>query len=212
MTTTHASLDNSADSLAFRAAIRRERLAARLALASDAHRHTATCTQIERHLSDWFSARAPTRFGFCAAIRGEFDAQPLAKRLIAQGWQAAMAVSVQANCPLEFREWTPQSTMITDRHGIPVPQSALVAAPDILLIPLLAFDAQGFRLGYGGGYFDRTLSALATRLSKPLAVGVGFALAKVDTVYPQVHDEAMDFIITENGICSIAPDGKGLRR
>ena len=123
-----------------------------------------------------------------------------------------MAVSVQANCPLEFREWTPKSTMITDRHGIPVPQSALVAAPDILLIPLLAFDAQGFRLGYGGGYFDRTLSALATRLSKPLAVGVGFALAKVDTVYPQVHDEAMDFIITENGICSIAPDVKGLRR
>lgn len=212
MTTTPASLNNSADSLAIRAAIRRGRLAARLALASDGDQHAACAAQIEQHLMNWFSAHSPTSFGFCAAIRGEFDAQPVAKRLIVQGWQAAMAVSVQANSPLEFREWMPQSVMTTDHHGIPVPQSALVAAPDILLIPVVAFDAHGFRLGYGGGYFDRTLSALATRLPKPLAVGVGFALAKVDSVYPQVHDEAMDFIITENGICSIAPDAKGLRR
>lgn len=212
MTKTPASLDNSADSLAFRAAIRRGRLAARLALASDGNQHAACAAQIEQHLMDWFSAHSPTSFGFCAAIRGEFDAQPVAKRLIAHGWQAAMAVSLQANSPLEFRQWTPQSTMTTDHHGIPVPQSTVVAAPDILLIPLVAFDAQGFRLGYGGGYFDRTLAALAKRLPKPLAVGVGFELAKVDSVYPQEHDEAMDFIITEIGICSIAPDTKGLRR
>ena len=212
MTNAPASLDDSVDSLAFRAAIRRERLAARLALASNIDQHTARTAQIERHLSDWFSARPPTSFGFCAAIRGEFDALPLAKRLVTQGWRAAMAVAVLADSPLEFRAWTTQSSMSADRHGIPVPQTESVAAPDILLIPLVAFDVDGFRLGYGAGYFDRTLTALSTRLPKALAVGVGFALAKVDSVYPQVHDEAMDFIITENGICPIAPDARGSGR
>ena len=204
-----ASVNNSADLLAVRAAIRREKLAERQALALDTRRHSDCSMKIEQHLADWFAQRKTTSFGFCSAIRGEFDPAPLAKHLIAQGWQAAMAVTVQADSALIFRALTAQETMTIDHHRIPVPQSAVVAAPDILLIPLVAFDAQGFRLGYGGGYFDRTLSALTTRLPKLIAVGIGFALSEVDSVLPQAHDQQLDFLVTENGIRNVNKDALG---
>ena len=69
--------------------------------------------------------------------------------------------------------------------------------PNIILLPLVAFDRQGFRLGYGGGYFDRTLAALVPR---PLAIGVGFELARVADIRPQAHDLPLDAVVTEAGI------------
>jgi 5,10-methenyltetrahydrofolate synthetase len=108
-----------------------------------------------------------------------------------------MPVVVDVAAPMVFRPWTPQSPMTADRHGIPIPDTdAISAAPSILLLPLVAFDATGYRLGYGGGYFDRTLAACAVR---PLTIGVGFELARLLTVYPQVHDLACDVIVTEAG-------------
>ncbi len=84
--------------------------------------------------------------------------------------------------------------MITDRHGIPIPDTAASETPDVLLLPLVAYDAAGYRLGYGGGYFDRTLAGCVTR---PLTIGVGFALGAVATIRPQPHDIPPDWIVTE---------------
>jgi 5,10-methenyltetrahydrofolate synthetase len=86
--------------------------------------------------------------------------------------------------------------MIEDRYGIHIPARGETLRPDAILMPLNAFDAAGYRLGYGGGYFDRSLAALSPR---PHAVGVGFELARVDSIRPQAHDLPMDAIVTEAG-------------
>ncbi len=98
---------------------------------------------------------------------------------------------------MSFRTWTPSSAMTTDRYGIPIPLGGQEVLPDIVLLPLVAFDPQGFRLGYGGGYFDRTLGSLVPR---PLAIGVGFELARVADIRPQAHDIPLDAVVTEAGI------------
>lgn len=86
--------------------------------------------------------------------------------------------------------------MTTDRHGIPIPAGDGSLHPEVVLLPLVAFDADGYRIGYGGGYFDRTLAAMSPR---PLAIGVGFELARVDSTGPQAHDIRLDVIVTEAG-------------
>lgn len=80
---------------------------------------------------------------------------------------------------------------------LPVPDGTEVVRPEALLIPPVGFDAQGYRLGYGGGYFDRTLAAM---VPQPLKIGVAFELSRIPTIYPQPHDVPMDFIVTEAGV------------
>ena len=80
---------------------------------------------------------------------------------------------------------------------LPVPDGTEVVRPEVLLIPPVGFDAQGYRLGYGGGYFDRTLAALSPQ---PLKIAVGFELSRIATIHPQPHDVPMDFVVTEAGI------------
>ena len=90
--------------------------------------------------------------------------------------------------------------MVSDRHGIAIPDTAPGTAPEVLLLPVVAVDPSGFRLGYGGGYFDRTLDALAHGGMLPLCIGVGFALAQVDDIYAQPHDRRVDGLATETGL------------
>jgi len=187
--------EHTADSSVFRAALRRERLAARLAL--DANAHAALSARIEAHLATLLTPFPPQILAFCAPMRGEFDMRPLASLLIERGWRAAMPVVDAADTPMNFRTWTPSSAMGVDRHGIPIPEGGPNIVPDIVLLPLVAFDAQGFRLGYGGGYFDRTLAMLVPR---PLAIGVGFELGRVADIRPQAHDIRLDAVVTEIGI------------
>jgi 5,10-methenyltetrahydrofolate synthetase len=92
--------------------------------------------------------------------------------------------------------------MTIDPHGIPVPDTTASVQPDIVLLPLLAFDAAGYRLGYGGGYFDRTL---ANAMPRPLAVGVGFDLNAVATTWPGQHDIPLDVVVTESGVHPRSP-------
>jgi 5,10-methenyltetrahydrofolate synthetase len=87
--------------------------------------------------------------------------------------------------------------MSEDRHGIPIPGGGPAIDPDIVLLPLVAFDTAGYRLGYGGGYFDRTLAA---RVPRPLAIGVGFELGRVADIRPQGHDVRLDAVVTEAGV------------
>ena len=155
------SAEHNPDHQGLRAALRREKLAARLAL--DAAAHATLSAGLDRHLAALLLPLAPQTLAFCAPVRGEFDARPLASRLIERGWHAAMPVVTAVDAPMHFHAWTPASVMGADRYGIPIPADGAVVIPDIVLLPLLAFDAQGFRLGYGGGYFDRTLAAMAPR-------------------------------------------------
>lgn len=189
------STEHIADSSVFRAALRRERLAARMAL--DEKTHHALSARIEAHLKHLLTPLAPQILAFCAAVRGEFDAQALASLLIDRGWRAAMPIVVAPDAPMSFRAWTPASTMDTDRYGIPVPTGGETIIPTVVLLPLVGFDARGFRLGYGGGYFDRTLASLVPR---PFSIGVGFELARVADIRPQPHDVRLDAVVTEAGV------------
>jgi len=108
------------------------------------------------------------------------------------------------NVPLHFRKWWPQAPMKTGAYAIPVPDNTELVTPDALIMPMLGFDQQGYRLGYGGGYFDRTLAALKPR---PLAIGVAFEILRLDSVHPQPHDIAMDFVVTEAGVYQATASG-----
>ena len=195
MTMLPPSAEHTADHGVFRAALRREKLAARMAL--DTTTHAALSAGLEQHLAALLLPLAAQTLAFCAPVRGEFDVRPLASRLIQRGWHAAMPVVQAVNAPMCFHAWTPASEMSTDRYGIPIPRDSDEAIPDIVLLPLLAFDEQGFRLGYGGGYFDRTLAAMVPR---PLAIGVGFELGRVPDIRPQPHDMPLAAVVTEKGV------------
>jgi 5-formyltetrahydrofolate cyclo-ligase len=140
--------------------------------------------------------RRPTTVGFYWPFKGEFDARPLARELIAGGISMALPAVVQPKTPLEFRRWTPGMEMESAVYNIPVPKARDLVEPDVLLVPLVGFDAAGYRLGYGGGYYDRTMAIFKTR---PYAIGIGFELSRLATIYPQDFDLRMSTIVTEAG-------------
>jgi 5-formyltetrahydrofolate cyclo-ligase len=135
--------------------------------------------------------------GFYWPFRGEFDARPLMRELHRQGTRLALPVVVEKATPLEFREWRPGIRMVPGIWQIPVPADSPVLTPDLLLVPLVGFDPAGYRLGYGGGYYDRTLAAIQPR---PLAIGIGFEQQALATIHPQPHDIPMDYIVTESRV------------
>jgi len=108
-------------------------------------------------------------------------------------------VVVAEEKPLAFRPWTPDTPLVPDRYGIPTPSAGEFVAPEVLLIPLVAIDARNYRIGYGGGFFDRTLAALAAAGRRATAIGVGFELARVDDTLPGPHDIPLDHVVTEGG-------------
>ena len=142
---------------------------------------------------------------FCWPYQAEFDARPLVLRALSRGARAALPVVVAARTPMVFREWTPQTKMGAGVYDIPIPLESLEVVPNVALIPLAGFDDAGYRLGYGG---DRTLAVLAPR---PLAIGVGFELARVPTIHPQPHDIPLDYVVTELGILRREADRLVLR-
>ena len=137
------------------------------------------------------------RVSFYWPIRAEFDPRFAIHEFRRHGARAALPVVVAKNAPLEFREWWPGVAASKGVFGLPVPEGSAVLRPQAALVPPVGFDAQGYRLGYGGGYFDRTLAALTPR---PLAIAVAFELSRIPTIYPQPHDVPMDFVVTEAGI------------
>jgi 5,10-methenyltetrahydrofolate synthetase len=194
--------EDDADWRALRGELRARLIAAREAL--PAAGHAALSRRIEGALEAFLGTLPIRTLGFCWPFRAEFDARPLVLRALARGRRACLPVVVDSDAPLAFREWTPRSEMLEDRYGIHVPAAGATLRPDAILMPLNAFDAGGHRLGYGGGYFDRTLAALSPR---PLAIGVGFELARVDSIRPRAHDLRMDTIVTEAGIF-VVEDGR----
>jgi 5-formyltetrahydrofolate cyclo-ligase len=134
--------------------------------------------------------------GFYWPFRGEIGLVEFVRDLIEGGSRAALPVVVEKGGALEFWRWEPGAAMRPGIGGIPVPAAAEPVEPDCLLVPLVGFDAEGYRLGYGGGYYDRTLAAMPRR---PLALGIGYAFQNLPTIYPQPFDQPMDAVITEEG-------------
>jgi 5-formyltetrahydrofolate cyclo-ligase len=136
-------------------------------------------------------------------IDEEFDVLPLLRRLMRAGHVCSLPVVERKHCPLVFRAWRPGDAVRAGPFGLTEPAAdAPVVSPRLLLVPLLAFDSQGFRLGYGGGYYDRSLAALrdAGRVS---AVGMAFSEQQVESVPHTETDQRLDWIVTERGASPI---------
>ncbi len=193
--------ESSNDRRAARLELRRRLIAARESLG--AAEHARRSAAVEAHLETLLARLAPPTLGFCWPYRGEFDARALVTRWLAGDGarRGALPVVEARGAPLAWRRWTPGCPLADDVHGIPYPVDGEALSPQLLLIPCNGFDARGTRLGYGAGYFDRTLAAM---VPPPLAVGVAFELARVDDLQPQAHDRPMDWLVTERGALRIA--------
>ncbi len=137
--------------------------------------------------------RYPT-LGIYWPMRGEIDVRDIARRHIEAGGSVGLPVVVEKASPVEFWKWQPGTGMRRGVWNIPIPMAREVLIPDALIVPLVGFDSGRYRLGYGGGYYDRTIAALGRR---PFCVGLGFAEAELPTIYPQPHDIPMNLIVTD---------------
>jgi 5-formyltetrahydrofolate cyclo-ligase len=138
----------------------------------------------------------PGTLGVYWPFRAEYDPQPLIGSMVAAGWVVALPVVIDRYGPLEYRSWRPGENLVSGVWDIPIPEKREIVIPAIVLAPLVGFDRASYRLGYGGGYFDRTL---ATLKPAPVAIGVGFAFQQLETIHPQPFDIPMDQIVTETG-------------
>lgn len=157
------------------------------------------CAELQIHLGEVLDALEPLTLGFCWPFRAEPDLREFLSLWRAQGKGRTLALPVvpETPGPLSFHTWRPGTPMRTDRFGIPAPHATPLVVPDALLIPVNGFDARGYRIGYGGGFFDRTLAALAPA---PVTIGVGFEIARLEDVQPAAHDIPLDWMVTEAGI------------
>jgi len=130
-------------------------------------------------------------------IRGEPDLREFAAGLRAAGARLSLPVVVEKRAPVEFHAWIPDAPMVSGIWDIPVPADGERMRPRVLLIPLVGFDERCYRLGYGAGYYDRTLATLP---EETLAIGVGYEFSCLSTIYPQPHDLPMDLIVTETRV------------
>lgn len=191
-----STVPEAAPDKALRQEMRRRAIAAREALGAAERQHLTV--QLCAQLSPLLSRLAPRSIGFCWPYRGEPDLVAFVGEWLAQGRErlAALPVVLAVDAPLMFALWRPGIALMDDAFGIPVPAQREAVDPDLVLVPLNAFDDAGYRLGYGGGFFDRTLAA---RHPAPLAVGVGFELGRVASIRPEPHDLPLDWIVTESG-------------
>ena len=136
-------------------------------------------------------------------IRTEIDPLP-----VMTGWAGPVGVPVirGAGLPLDFHRWTPGCAMVEGPFGASVPTEAVPVEPAVLIVPLVAFDARGFRLGYGGGFYDRTLERLRAR-RPTLAIGFAYAGQEADTLPVDPTDQKLDMMVTEAGVADFTGPG-----
>jgi 5-formyltetrahydrofolate cyclo-ligase len=172
--------------------VQRERLiAARLTLSAE--ERTQHAQRIARDLDGIVTLASSTIVSVYWPFRGEPDLRPWMTATCEKGARVALPVVVGKGRPLQFREWHPATRLERGVWNIPFPAEGPVVVPTVVIAPLVGFDGHGYRLGYGGGFFDRTLAALGPM---PLIVGVGHPLGALTTIYPQWHDIRMDWIVT----------------
>lgn len=193
------------DLLEWRRRKRKELIARREGL--PAHIRRRSSMLISSLLKRGFRALEAMTIGFCWPYRGEVDTRFAVRHFREKGARSALPVVVGKGRPLEFRLWWPGAPVTAGVFGLPTPQGTATVRPDAILMPPVAFDRQGYRLGYGGGFFDRTL---AEHHPQPLKIGVAHECSRIETIFPQAHDVPMDFVVTEAGVHYATPSGLAL--
>jgi 5,10-methenyltetrahydrofolate synthetase len=179
-----------ADIARWRKAERERLIAARLAIAADVRSaHSAMIAQRLNPIVDDVAGRTISLYW---PFRGEPDLRPWMASIVARGARASLPVVIEKAHPLVFRAYAPGDRLEKGVWNIPVPADGEAVLPDIVIAPLVGVDPQYYRLGYGGGFFDRTLASLP---QKPLVIGVGYAMQRIATIHPQPHDIPMDRIV-----------------
>ena len=180
---------------AWRREVRRDRISVREALTSQDRQQRNRA--IDQSLEAGFAALGQGVVGFCWPYRNEPEPRFAVRRWREAGATAALPVVLAPRTPMIFRQWWPGVEMAPGVYSIPYPTDSPEAVPTAALVPLVGFDPEGYRLGYGGGYFDRTLAALETM---PVTIGLGYEVGRLRTIHPQPHDIPFDFMVTEAGI------------
>jgi 5-formyltetrahydrofolate cyclo-ligase len=175
--------------------LRRQLQAERLAMA-DRHERAV---RLQHGLRVWLVGRQEQTIGAYWPIKGEFDALPALYRWSEGGAQRRIGLPVinRDTKQLRFHVWYPGCPMEDDAYGIPKPKDTEPFEPQLLLVPCVGFGPKGVRLGYGGGFYDRTLAALAPR---PFTVGVGYAHGFLPWLEAEPHDVPLDAVLTEDGV------------
>jgi 5-formyltetrahydrofolate cyclo-ligase len=181
----------------------RERLV-RERLALDAATLERWRSRIDAYLERSFPGLARLRVAFCWPIKNEYDARHFARTLRERGALTALPVVVAPKMPLLFREWHPGVELAKGALDIPYPVNSPQVVPEAVLLPMNGWDSKGYRLGYGVGFFDRTLASLAQR---PVVIGVSYEQARLETIYPQSWDIPVDYLVTERGVYRRDPEG-----
>lgn len=180
---------------AWRKARREALIAARLAIPAEtriAHSQ-AIAEALDRELGEIAGKAISLYWPF----RGEPDLRPWMERATARGAICLLPIVVEKGRPLIFKSWKQGEKLDRGVWNIPIPAEGREMLPDIVISPLVGFDPSLYRLGYGGGFFDRTLAA---HTGKPLVIGVGYSNQHIATIHPQAHDIPMTRIITEKGL------------
>ena len=181
-------------------ALRKQLLAQRLALPN----RLAASEQLQRVMRLWLLRRNDVTIGAYWPIKGEFDPLPALHRWKEDGElldepqrrRIGLPVVDKQNGTLTFHAWYPGCPMEEDAYGIPKPKDTEIVVPTLLFVPCVGYGPGGYRLGYGGGFYDRTLAALEPH---PYTVGLSFAMGFVDDLLPEAHDVPLEAILNENG-------------
>jgi 5,10-methenyltetrahydrofolate synthetase len=160
--------------------------------------------RIDAFLERSFPGLAGRRVAFCWPIKNEYDARHLGRTLRERGSLTALPVVVAPKQPLVFREWHPGVKLAHGALDIPYPVGSREVVPEAVLLPMNGWDPQGYRLGYGAGFFDRTLASLAAR---PVVIGISYEQARLPTIHPQAWDIPVDYLVTERGVYRRDPEG-----
>lgn len=153
----------------------------------------AAAALAERGLPAWLRPGVVSGF---MPYKSEISTLPLLNRLRREGWVTALPVVLGEGLPLQFRAWAPGDALVPGVWDIPIPEIDDEVFPDVLLVPGLLYDRAGYRLGYGGGFYDRTLAKLRA-IKRVTAIGVGYHAQTVDAVPRADYDQPLDFIMTE---------------
>ena len=189
-----------ADIVAWRKAERLRLIEQRLAIDAATRRRYAReiMASLTRFIGD-LSGRTVSGYW---PFRGEPDLRPWMEELAERGGVCVLPVVIEKHAPLIFRTWRKGDKLIAGIWDIPVPADGAEIIPDIVIAPVVGFDAACYRLGNGGGFFDRTLATMSPR---PTIIGVGYAEAAISTIHPLPHDIPMQVIVTEQGIITPEP-------
>lgn len=184
-----------------KAALRRRLVEQRRNMEDRLHR----CDQLQQVMRIWLVDRPDTVIGAYWPIKGEFDPLPILHRWkedgelldMPQRRRIGLPVIDKAHKTMTFHAWHPGCPMEEDAYGIPKPKDTEVLTPTLLFVPCVGYSTGGYRLGYGGGFYDRMLANLQPR---PYTVGLGFTGAYVDDFEPEAHDQPLDAILNDNGV------------